>query len=131
MSVSPRLGIVQINVTDRAKALHFYRDALGLEVKEPHGSNGPFEVEVPGAPTILVYSADRLAESAYETQRITLTFYTDRLEETIRTWNGRGVEFAPISWSKEQSGIADCPYGRFIAFKDPFGNVFELLQPSR
>ena len=58
-----------------------------------------------------------------------LNLATDDLDGTVARWRSAGVEFVRIAWSEEDSGVAECPYGRFIAFQDPFGNVHELLQP--
>lgn len=127
-----KLGLVQINVTDMNKAKEFYRDTLGFAIRVPLTKEGaPFEIVMEGAPTILVYSVEEQAKVDYSTQTgVTLCFYTQDLDQTIKTWKKKGVEFIKISWSKEESGAAECPFGRFIAFKDPFGNVHEVLQPK-
>ena len=129
--MAPRLGIININVTNLAVAASFYGDKLGLECRNPHGANGPLELYIEGGPIALLYPVAQLAGSSYEDQRVTLTFYTDDLENTIRRWRLNDVEFVPIKRSQDPSGIGTCPYGRFIAFKDPFGNVMELLEPHK
>lgn len=128
-----KLGLVQINVTDLKKAKEFYRDKLGLEVREPLKKEGaPFEIATEGAATILVYQVEKQAKVDYPNQTgVTLCFYTQDLDKTIKAWKEKGVEFIKITWSKDDSGTAECPFGRFIAFKDPFGNVHEVLQPSK
>jgi len=123
-------GMLQINVTDLHAARAFYRDTLGFEVREPFGAEGPFELDLGPGPTVLVYQVARSAPVEYGEQTgLTLVVHTEDLDGTVADWRARGVELVPIAWSEDDSGIAGCPYGRFIAFRDPFGNVHELLQP--
>ena len=125
-----RLGIVQINVTDLARAKVFYVDTLGFKSGERFGPNEPFELENRDGPTILVYLVEKSVPSDYPHQTgALLVFYTDDIERTVRDWKAKGVTFINIAWSRDESGIADTPFGRFIAFRDPFGNVHELLEP--
>jgi catechol 2,3-dioxygenase-like lactoylglutathione lyase family enzyme len=127
-----RLGIVQINVTDLEKARDFYVNILGMKAKESLGPNRPFELEIEGSPTVLIYPAKRFVPSDYPNQTgVVLVFYTDDIKRTMREWADKGVFFVKIAWSKDESGIAESPFGPFIAFRDPFGNVHELLQPWR
>jgi hypothetical protein len=61
---------------------------------------------------------------------VKLAFVTDDIAGTVAAWRAKGVDFIRIPWSSDPSGIADSPYGPFIAFRDPSGNVHELLQPD-
>ncbi len=125
-----RKGLIQINVTDLHAARTFYGETLGIELRERFGPDGPFELELGDGPPVLVYQVERRIDVDYGRQTgLTLVLYTDDLEGTVARWRDRGVEFIAIAWSEDESGIAGCPYGRFIAFRDPFGNVHELLQP--
>lgn len=126
-----RLGIVQINVVDLAAAREFYVGTLGFRPGRSFPGGGPFELANPGGPTVLVYQASRRVDHDYPAQTgTTLVFYTDDIDGTVERWRAAGVEFVRIAWSEEESGIAYSPYGRFIAFRDPSGNVHELLQPA-
>jgi catechol 2,3-dioxygenase-like lactoylglutathione lyase family enzyme len=126
-----RLGIVQINVTDLTEAWRFYVDTLGLQGVERLGRGKPFDLVLENGPTILVYLVEKVAVRSYPTDTgVTLVFYTPDIRNTVATWKNRGVAFIPIAWSREASGIAETPFGPFIAFRDPFGNVHELLQPA-
>ncbi len=126
-----RSGLIQINVTDLGEARTFYGETLGIPIRSPFGEDGPFELALGEGPSVLVYQVERSAPVEYGKQTgVTLVLYTDDLETTVATWRERGVEMIPIEWSEEESGIAPCPYGRFIAFRDPFGNALEVLQPS-
>lgn len=129
--MSLRLGLIQINVTDLAEAWRFYVDTLGLQGFERLGRGKAFHLAAEGAPEILVYPVKRLAARQYpEDTGITLIFYTSDIDQTVADWRQKHVQFIPIAWSKDASGIAETPFGPFIAFRDPFGNVHELLQPT-
>lgn len=124
-------GLIQINVTDLHAARAFYGEKLGIGVRERFGPDGPFELELGDGPPVLVYQVPRSIPVEYGEQTgVTLVLETDDIERTVATWRERGVEMIPIPWSKDESGIAPCPYGRFIAFRDPFGNALEVLEPS-
>jgi catechol 2,3-dioxygenase-like lactoylglutathione lyase family enzyme len=125
-----RTGIVQINVTDLGSARAFYGESLGIPLIEKFGPDAPFELDLGPGPTVLVYQVERSVPVDYGHQTgVTLVIYTDDIAETVGAWRAAGVEFIPIEWSEDETGIAGCPFGRFIAFKDPFGNVHELLEP--
>lgn len=124
------IAIVQINVTDLQEARRFYGEVLGLPTREPFGADGPFELALGDGPTVLVYQVARSVPVDYgEETGVTLVIRTDDVDGTAARWRASGVELVPVPWSPDDSGIAPCPYGRFIAFRDPFGNVHELLQP--
>jgi len=131
--VNVRVGIVQINVTDLGEARRFYVEKLGLRAGESLGPGQPFELELESdGPIVLVYPVRRMVMRDYPNETgVTLVFYTDDIRSTVDDWRQKGVSFIPIEWAKDECGIADTPFGPFIAFRDPFGNVHELLQPRR
>lgn len=125
-----RAGIVQINVTDLREARRFYGEVLGIPLREPFAGDGPFELDLGEGPRVLVYGVPLQVPSAYpDGTGLTLVLFTEDLEATVARWKEAGVSFVPVEWSADPSGIAACPYGRFIGFRDPFGNVHELLEP--
>lgn len=132
-NVNLRVGIIQLNVTDLEEAWRFYVDKLGLRGMRNMGPGNPFELALgSGTPIVLVYSVPRMVKRDYPNETgITLVFYTDDIRSTVAEWKERGVPFISIQWSRDDSGIADTPFGPFIAFQDPFGNVHELLEPRR
>lgn len=125
-------GIAQmnINVTDLTRAKAFYADTLGFKARERFGPDAPFELVFASGPVVMVYRVERVVPFDYPKQTGTvLVFSTDDIQRTVRDWKAKGVSFIRIAWSKDESGIAETPLGPFIAFRDPFGNVHELLQP--
>jgi|GEM_PF-780716 len=126
-----RVGIVQINVTDLDEAWQFYVDTLGLRGNWVMGRGNPFELQMGSdTPTVLVYQVQSAVKRNYPNETgVTLVFYTDDIRSTVTEWKAKGVSFVPIPWARDESGIAGTPFGPFIAFEDPFGNVHELLEP--
>lgn len=125
------VGLLQINVTDARKAREFYIDTLGFPVKPGTEDFGITVIDNEGGAPILLYPVERAVPVDYPNQTgSTIVFYVNDVEKTVEEWRERGVEFISIAWSEEESGIAPCPFGRFIAFRDPFGNVHEILQPE-
>ena len=131
MDMALTTGIVQINVTDLIAARAFYGGTLGIPLIERFGPESPFELDLGDGPTVLVYAVANSVPVDYANQTgLTLVLYTDDILGTVERWKSAGVEFIPIEWSEDDTGIAGCPFGRFIAFRDPFGNVHELLEPA-
>jgi catechol 2,3-dioxygenase-like lactoylglutathione lyase family enzyme len=128
--MSFRIGIIQINVTDLSLAWRFYVDTLGIPGIERLGRGNAFELDLGnGGPTVLVYPVREIASRNYPYDAgVTLVLFTDDIRTTVREWTTKNVQFIPITWARDASGIADSPFGPFIAFRDPFGNVHELLE---
>lgn len=126
-----RLGLVQINVTDLRSAWDFYVGTLGLRGDWTLGPDHPFELRLEGAgPRVLVYPVRQIARRHYPDETgIVLVFHTDDISITYTDWQAKGITFLPIAWADDSRGIANTPFGTFIAFQDPFGNVHELLEP--
>jgi hypothetical protein len=128
--MSIHAGLIQINVTSVVAAWDFYVGTLGF-AEAPGSDKGSVLILENGAgPKILIYPVENSVTPNYPNQTgTTLVFYVDDIERTVEGWRSKGVEFIPVSWSEDETGIAGCPFGRFIAFKDPFGNIHEVLQP--
>jgi len=112
-------------------AWHFYVELLGLPGQESLGANRPFELLIePLELRVLVYPVIEMRPQHYPHETgVVLVLYTNDIRTTVVEWLERGVSFVPISWSRDETGIAESPFGPFIAFRDPFGNVHELLEP--
>lgn len=127
-----RLGYVQIGVTDLQASRRFYVDVLGCEPDEAASAHGVPVLRVPGGATLLLYPVEERAPSAYpDGTGPVLIFVVDDLDAVHARWSAAGVRFRRIAWSEEATGIAACPFGRFVAFEDPDGTVHEVLQPWR
>jgi len=140
-AASLRIGVAEIDVTDLTAAWDFYVETLGIAGRSighfgevgpwGDGRGKPFELYLGECLSVLVYRASVRTPNMYpHGTGVKVAIFTDDIEATVAAWRARGVDFVRIPWSTEASGIASSPYGPFIAFKDPFGNIHELLQPE-
>ncbi|MEU9145465.1 VOC family protein [Streptomyces sp. NPDC048349] len=126
-----------IAVDDHDKALAFYRDALGLEVRGDVGYEGMRWVTVgsPAQPDVAIVleppladpnasAADRTAMAALLAKGLLrgVIFSTDDCDATFEQVRAAGGEVLqePID---QHYGVRDC------AFRDPSGNMVRFAQP--
>ena len=123
-------------VTDPDEALAFYRDGLGLEVRNDVASAGSRWITVGAAsqPGVAIVLTNYLNGSPADVDSVSalvakgalngVHFHTDDLDETfekVREW-GADVVSEP----------ADQPWGtRDFAVRDPSGNLIRIDQPPR
>ncbi|EMF02145.1 VOC family protein [Streptomyces mobaraensis NBRC 13819 = DSM 40847] len=128
-----------IAVDDHDKALAFYRDALGLEVRNDVGFEGMRWVTVgsPAQPDVEIVleppaanpnasPADRqaMAELMAKGMLRGVIFSTDDCDTTFERIRATGAEVLqePID---QPYGVRDC------AFRDPAGNMLRFTQPRK
>ncbi|MFJ8805819.1 VOC family protein [Streptomyces sp. NPDC102490] len=126
-----------IAVDDHDKALGFYRDVLGLEVRNDVGSGGMRWVTVgspaqPGVDIVLeppladpnASAADReaMAELLAKGHLRGVVLTTDDVDATFEHLRAAGAEVLqePVD---QPYGVRDC------AFRDPAGNMVRVKQP--
>lgn len=129
------LDTVAVVVSDRRKALQWYRDVLGLSIAyvgPPESSTDPNvqgTVENPGhwielgpnRPLTRVHLCE-LIDHKTEPGPTGITFLTDNIQADYERLQSRGVRFLypPIKMD----------WGEWLcAFADPEGNEFDLKQP--
>jgi catechol 2,3-dioxygenase-like lactoylglutathione lyase family enzyme len=134
-----RLTTVNVWVDDQEEALAFYRDILGMEVREditlpemgnfrwlvvivPGQETGIVLMEVPGAPVFDAETKAQLESIIAKGAVGGLFFETDDCRAAYEELKAKGVEFT-------QEPI-DVPYGIDAGFRDPFGNHHRLTQRS-
>lgn len=126
--MSIKFRLLQIAVSDPDKARDFYLNTLGfLEDKNSSSEKVPALLTDYGFP-ILLYPGIPVPREYPNDCSPVMVIEVEDILVTYQLWKGKGVEFLPISWSKDETGIAECPFGKFIAFRDPDGNVHELIQ---
>ncbi|MBE2213213.1 MAG: VOC family protein [Opitutaceae bacterium] len=127
------LGLVSLVVRDYDEALDFYVGKLGFTLLEdtavPEQSKRWVVIQPPGARE----SALLLARAANETQasrignqtggRVFLFLYTDDFWRDYQRFRDQGVTF--VREPKTE------PYGTVAVFRDPYGNLWDLVQSSR
>ncbi|MCE9594224.1 MAG: VOC family protein [Planctomycetes bacterium] len=118
------IKFASIPVSDQDRALAFYTQKLGFVVATDQPMPGPegggqrwIELRIPGAETRLVlFTPDAHKDRIGTWQHV--TFHSDDVDAAYRIYRERGVEF--LGQPEEQ------PWGTFVLFKDPDGNVMVL-----
>lgn len=117
-----RVALVQINVSDLDQAIAWYQDALGFTVAEEHYHH-PVAVDlVHEGCRLLLHGAERPARIDYpEVAQTLVCFETDDITATLDSLRRNGAELL--------HDVPEVfPAGLFAAFRDPFGNVHELVE---
>jgi|HubBroStandDraft_1064217.scaffolds.fasta_scaffold880914_1 predicted enzyme related to lactoylglutathione lyase len=127
-----KLTQVIVVVKDQDAALKFYTEKVGLEKKT--------EYSVPGSPrwVTVALKGQEVELSLFQHGSVTapdsntghlavgncsMTITVADCRKTYEELRGRGIQFrAPPS---------DQPWGTYVAFSDPDGNQFTLLQPKK
>ncbi|MFI1979409.1 VOC family protein [Streptomyces wedmorensis] len=134
-----RLSQCFIAVDDHDKALAFYRDALGLEVRNDVGFEGMRWVTVgsPDQPDVEIVLEPPLADpnaSPADRQAVAellakgmlrgVIFASEDVDKTFETIRAAGGEVLqePVD---QPYGVRDC------AFRDPSGNMIRFTQPRK
>ncbi|AGP60037.1 lyase [Streptomyces rapamycinicus NRRL 5491] len=128
-----------IAVDDHDKAIAFYRDVLGLEVRNDVGFEGMRWVTVgsPSQPDVSIVLEPPLADpNASPADRQTMAellakgllrgvlFATDDCDATFERISGAGGEVLQEPMDQPY-GVRDC------AFRDPAGNLLRFTQPLK
>jgi catechol 2,3-dioxygenase-like lactoylglutathione lyase family enzyme len=127
------LGMVSLVVRDYDEALAFYVGKLGFTLVEdsfvPEQNKRWVVVEPPGAgkgaKLLLARGSNPEQEARIGNQtggRVFLFLYTDDFWRDFDAYKSRGVEFV-----REPS---EAPYGTVAVFKDLYGTLWDLVQPS-
>jgi catechol 2,3-dioxygenase-like lactoylglutathione lyase family enzyme len=126
------IGLVSLVVPEYDEAIAFYVGVLGFQLVEdsfvPEQNKRWVVVSPPGA----VETKLLLARASSEEQRarignqtggrVFLFLYTDDLTRDYNSYKAKGVVFV-----REP---AHQPYGTVAVFQDPWGNLWDLLQPQ-
>jgi lactoylglutathione lyase len=117
----PRICVIQFNVSDMDKAIDFYCNTLGFEVKTREYYPELVLLDHEG-PSVLLCQVDRPTDIDYPNEAQTLiNIQVEDLRKTMSELKSKGIEFI-------HSEPQTCPAGIYAAIRDPFGNVMELLE---
>ena len=118
----PSIAAVSIYVDDMEKAIAFYRDVIG------------FAVQARPAPYITELKHDGVAVILCQAERPTKSDYPNAAATVIgvaaNNVGARAQELATKKVDLVHTTPQDFPGGKFIALRDPAGNVVELLEFS-
>jgi len=110
---------ISVYVKDLAEGTKFYSDVLGLKRKKVM----PYLVllDNEGADFVLCQAEESTAIDYPNQAAVVLGFQTENLAESVSAFRAKGVNFI-------HSSAQDFPGGKFVGFRDPSGNVLELLE---
>jgi catechol 2,3-dioxygenase-like lactoylglutathione lyase family enzyme len=123
--MTPDLTHIWLLVDDMPRALHFYRDTLGLEVANNLGQY----VELKASGGFMLALFERAAHQAGEPaialspvsgQRTTLAFEVESPDAVYASLREKGVEFASVPTNQADWGL------RTVFLRDPDGNLLCL-----
>ncbi|MDN3588786.1 VOC family protein [Pedobacter aquatilis] len=113
-------------VQDIGKAADFYRNVLGLSVKD--NPMGIIELEISGTSNVVVYPKPDHQPATFTV----LNFPVENLEKTVDELIAKGVEFEQYHTEyikTDEKGISRGNEGPSIAwFTDPSGNILSVLE---
>ncbi|UCG89654.1 MAG: VOC family protein [Candidatus Heimdallarchaeota archaeon] len=117
------IAMNQINVANLEEAIAWYTEVLGFKLSKEH-YYPPQAVDLvqKGEIRLLLYKAQNPTKIDYpnEAQSV-IIFQTDDLNKIMKDYSEKGVEFI-------YPEAREFPAGIFNAFKDPYGNVHEIVQ---
>jgi lactoylglutathione lyase len=113
--------VIGIYVPNIQEAIEFYSTVLGFEVNKKYG---PKIVSlVHGDLPIVLEESEKASymENTKTTSGVVLGLKTEDIYSTVDQLKEHNVDFIIEEPAK-------CPPGKYISFRDPFGNVLEYLQ---
>jgi len=109
-----RIAVVGVPARDVARAVHFYRDALGLRMLPHHAGPPHFKI---GDTFLAVFER---GASGVESSTPLVAFEVDDVDAAMSALTARGVVF--------DDGVRHDNQARWTAFNDTEGNRLELVQ---
>ncbi|MCK5238471.1 MAG: VOC family protein [Candidatus Thorarchaeota archaeon] len=115
----PSVRAITIYVNDMEKAIEFYRDTMGFDIV--HSSTTIVHLENDGIPIILEKEKSKSTAKYPGTSQVVIGIETEDLEKTISVLRDLSVNIV-------HDDPQQFPAGRFMAIRDPAGNVIEILE---
>jgi len=112
--------VIGIYVPNIQKAIDFYTTVLGFEVNKQYGPK--IVTLVHGDLPIVLEESEKSSYIANaDTSGVVLGLKTEDINHTVNLLKEHKVDFIVDEPTK-------CPPGKYVSFRDPFGNVLEYLQ---
>jgi predicted enzyme related to lactoylglutathione lyase len=115
-----RLVFVALRVRDLEASARFYRDAIGIPLREAGGSDEEEHREYSWTDGAYLHFALFRAGPGGETRKAELSFFVDDLEAAHARAVAAGAEVAAEPENR--------PWGRTAGYCDPDGNLVSLTQ---
>ena len=116
-----QICVIGIYVPNMKDAIDFYTTVLGFEVNKEYSPK--IVTLVHGDLPIVLEETEepKKYELSSKPSGVVLALKTDDINQTVAMLKEHNVNFIV-------SEPTDCPPGKFVSFRDPFGNVLEYLQ---
>ena len=115
-----RLVFVAVRVRDLEASARFYREAIGIPLREAGGLDEETHREYSWSDGEYLHFALFRATPGAETRSIELSFYVDDLDLAHDQATAAGAEVASMPQDK--------PWGRTDSYRDPDGNVVGITE---
>lgn len=115
------IGNVWVFVSNFERSIKFFRDTLGLPLKEQHGAISAEFFKSGTTLGIGVTNSER--ERKMVGRRPGITFRVGDIEEVCEHLKRKKVKFSEPLHTE--------PWGKIAIFKDPDGNEFAIMEPRR
>jgi len=109
-----KLAVVCLLAEDIPTCTHFYQDVIGLKLVHHHEGKPHFDLG--GALLVILQGKPALASERFPS----LAFSVDDLDAAISNLEAHHVS---LPW-----GIETDPHSRWVMFRDPAGNLVEMVQ---
>jgi uncharacterized protein len=139
ISLSPRINVITLGVTDLERALSFYRDGLGLETKGITGTQFPGGDDAPAGAVAMFNLDDGLILSLYPRTELAKDAGVDALPGSgssisighfveARADVDRVLDLAAKAGAHVHGPAHDRPWGIYSGyFSDPDGHMWEII----
>jgi N-acetylmuramoyl-L-alanine amidase len=121
-TLAPQIAMIQVNVKDLDKAIAWYEKVLCLQVSS-NNNHYPVAVDlVHDGCRLLLHKTEQHTRINYpKVSQTLICFRVDNLASEMQRLQELDVEFL-------HNSPQNFPAGLFAAFRDPFGNVHELVE---
>ena len=122
MSLLPkRIAVVSLWAEDVPTAAHFYRDVIGLRLLSHHSHHdGRPHFDLGGTYLAILKGKPVPAQNAEPSHFPLIAFAVDDLDSAIERLRAHRVELP--------KDVAESADSRWVMFRDPAGNLIELVQ---
>jgi catechol 2,3-dioxygenase-like lactoylglutathione lyase family enzyme len=116
--MNPRLAVVTLWAEDVTAAAYFYREVVGLRLAIHHAGRPHFDLGE--AYLVILQGTPRPAENPIPDRFPLIAFSVEDLQAAVQKLEAHGIE---MPW-----GIEGHEGERYVMFKDPSGNLVELVE---
>ena len=117
------------SANDIGKAKEFYKETLGLEVKQDKDIGDILNVTITDGVDIIIYPKDDHTPATFTV----LNFLVDNIDTAVDELTGQGVKFEQYDFGDiktDEKGIMRGNGPTIAWFKDPAGNILSIIEDN-